>query len=74
MKILVFESTRAVIKAEKLIRAAEIECRIIPVPRTVSPLCGMAVELDEGSLQKAAVLLEEKNIKTDVFDRGEVSL
>lgn len=74
MKVFIFESTRAVIKSETAVRAAEIDCRVIPVPRSVSPLCGMALEIDDESEQSAAELLEKLSISVKIFDRGDVRL
>ena len=73
-KVLIFESTRAVIKAEQLIRKNEIECRIIPVPRSVSPQCGMAVETGDESLEKVSGLLEKAGLPVQIFDRSSLKL
>ncbi len=42
---LLFENTRAVIKAESQMKEAKICYRIMPVPREISSQCGMCLEL-----------------------------
>jgi hypothetical protein len=62
--IATFRSTRNVIKAEKLCRALNINCKVIPVPRGISSECGMALEIapqDEDSA-KAAFLNENLEV------------
>jgi len=41
---LVFQSIHHVLAAEALLKDAGLEIDVIPVPREVSPNCGMAVE------------------------------
>ena len=43
--LLLFQTTRAVIKAERLCRKNGFACKVIPVPRTISSECGMAIEI-----------------------------
>jgi hypothetical protein len=42
-----FQSTRAVITAERIMVKQGIRCKIIPVPRSISSECGMAIEIDK---------------------------
>ena len=44
-QFLLFENTRAVIQAESQLKAAAVECRVMPVPRAISSECGMCLEL-----------------------------
>jgi hypothetical protein len=74
MRVFIFESTRAVINGERAVRDAGIECRVIPVPRSVSPMCGMALELAVEYEQDVKQLFDEIRIKTDVFDRESLKL
>ena len=53
-KILVlFQSTHDVIKAERTCLAAKIPVQVIPVPRSISSECGMALEINERAKEKA---------------------
>lgn len=74
MKVFIFESTRAVIKGERAVRDAAISCRVIPVPRSVSPMCGMALQIDAEYESAVTQLFAEIGIKTDIFDRDELRL
>lgn len=45
--IALFQTTRSVIKAERVCLESGIQCKVIPVPRDISSECGMALEIDE---------------------------
>jgi hypothetical protein len=46
--IVLFESTRAAIAAERACRRSRISCQAIPVPREITAECGIALQIDEG--------------------------
>jgi len=74
MIIVTFDKTRDAIQAEKLCKALEVAYKIIPVPRSVSAKCGMAVEInveDKGALLQA---LNDKGIESRNYDKGDVKL
>ena len=53
-----FHSTHSVIKAEKLLREAELESvRLVPVPSQVSSDCGVTVRFLRGDLDRARSIL-----------------
>ncbi|OGJ87359.1 MAG: hypothetical protein A2268_14490 [Candidatus Raymondbacteria bacterium RifOxyA12_full_50_37] len=60
--ILLFQSTRAVIKAESLLNATGIACTVIPVPKQFSSECGMAIVLQTALLARVNELLEKERI------------
>lgn len=66
--LLFFQSTHDVILAEKAIRKEGIPRRVIPVPRSVSSQCGMALEIDPENRQKAIELLEACGIPTQIYE------
>ncbi len=41
--VVVFESVSHALRAEKLIKAADISCKLIPVPRHLSSDCGVCL-------------------------------
>ena len=43
--LVLFESTHAAIKAERLCLGMSIPCKVIAVPREISSSCGIALEL-----------------------------
>jgi hypothetical protein len=57
--LLLFQSTRAVIAAEKIIRAEYIECQIVPVPKTISSECGMGIRIDAAIEERVCKLLAD---------------
>lgn len=60
--IALFESTRAVLKCERLCKAATIQCKVIPVPRDLSTGCGMAIELNDTDAEKVESILQNEAI------------
>ena len=70
--LVLFKSTRAVIKAERLGKKNGIRCSIIPVPRTISSECGMAIEVDPVTLTlfKDICLREGIEVETAVWEKG----
>jgi hypothetical protein len=65
--LLLFQSTHEVISAEKAIRKEQIRCMVIPVPRSLSSQCGMALEVDLDNRQKVIDLLESTGISVRIF-------
>ena len=56
--LLLFQSTHDVILAEKALRLEGIPRRVIPVPRSISSQCGMALEITPDNAEKAIQLLD----------------
>ena len=65
--LLLFQSTHDVILAEKALRLEGIPRRVIPVPRSISSQCGMALEITPDNAEKAIELLD-----AHVFQGGSV--
>ena len=59
-----FESTHIVINAEKLCQEKDINYKIIPVPRSISPQCGMAIEISGELAIQVNTIFNENNIKS----------
>lgn len=55
--ILVYSSAYA-IRAEKLFRKADIQCKMIPVPRHLSSDCGVCVRIFQADRDAALKVLE----------------
>ncbi len=64
--LLLFRSTRDVIKAEKLLLERKFRFKVIPVPKNISTECGMAVELDGAAAEEALPILAAEGIPTEV--------
>ena len=72
--VFIFDSTRSVIRAERLCRGAGLEIRVIPVPRSISPRCGMALEAAGRIEETVRHLLAEAGIDAGTVDRRDVTL
>ena len=74
MTVFIFDSTRSVIRAERLCRGGGLEVKVIPVPRSISPKCGMALETADNLRGRILSLLAGAGIEAGTVDRGEVIL
>lgn len=63
--LLLFQSTRAVIKAERICKKNGVYCRIIPVPRTISSECGMAIEIEQKDRETLSALCMAEGVATE---------
>lgn len=64
--LLIFTSTRAVIKAEECLRGNGIDCRVVPVPKEISSECGMALLLAEEVRMRAESLIRELGLEVSI--------
>jgi len=60
--ILLFTTTHAAIKTERLCKAANIPCAAIPVPRKFSFDCSIGIEISGSVLAPVKELLAANNI------------
>jgi hypothetical protein len=60
--LVLFESTHAVIKAERLCIAEKIPCKVIAVPRQISSDCGISIELNDEQEAAVAEVLKKNSI------------
>ncbi|MBN2037513.1 MAG: DUF3343 domain-containing protein [Chitinispirillaceae bacterium] len=65
--IFLFESTHAVIRAERLCRSQGIPCKAITAPREISSDCGIALELQQNREAALKNLLETDQITFTVY-------
>lgn len=71
MKIVVaLNSTRTVVKAERLLKERNVSCRVIPLPRELSSECGMAIEIEPESKQKVIEILNNAHLEATFADLG----
>lgn len=62
MLLYLFESTHAVIKAEKKCLENGVKCKIVPVPKSISSQCGMCITVDPENEREVSKLLKETEI------------
>ncbi|MDD2338339.1 MAG: selenide, water dikinase SelD [Geobacteraceae bacterium] len=65
---LIFTSTRSVIKAEEYLRSHDVDCQVIPVPKDISPECGMALSIATETRGRAESLLIESGLEVRVHE------
>jgi len=65
LTLLTFPSTFYALRAEKAIQAAGLEGRLIPMPRELSSLCGLALELAPEITEQTLTLLKDNGIKLE---------
>jgi hypothetical protein len=67
--IVVFDSTRAAINAEKLCVKNAILCQVIPVPRDISAECGIALEINVGDRKAVEKIFGQENLKVKFYNK-----
>jgi hypothetical protein len=60
-----FPSTFQALRAEKAIQAAGLKGRLIPMPRELSSLCGLALELEPDLAGEGIAILKDNGIKLE---------
>ncbi len=68
--ILTFESTHMVLKAEKVLLKNNHKHDIIPTPRDLSSNCGMSVRTKTDCIDDIKSLINDNNIKVQIFERS----
>ncbi|MCK4944617.1 MAG: DUF3343 domain-containing protein [Candidatus Aminicenantes bacterium] len=66
--LFLFESTHAVIKAERICDKNGITCKIVPVPRSISSQCGMGIEVSEKQEKIVVNILLKKKIIYNIYN------
>lgn len=67
--VILVHSTSHAIRAEKILRAASIPCKMIPVPRHISSDCGVCVRVGRSDADAARRALEAAGLEIeDVCD------
>ena len=61
-ELALFESTHAVIRAERLCIAHQLSCRAVAVPRSISSECGIGLEIPEDLKTAVHELMTRSNI------------
>ncbi len=65
MTVITFPSTYMALSAEKVVKSAGLEGKLIPVPRKISTSCGMALRLAEHQLNQVLALLDEAGVEIE---------
>jgi len=63
MWVITFPSIYHAFRAEKLLKAESIKCKLIPVPRELSAACdGLAAQIEKADLEQAVSLLSKHSV------------
>ncbi len=60
--VILTHSTGHAIRAEKVLQAAGLPCKLIPVPRYLSSDCGICVQIEEGYAAQALAVLKDAGV------------
>ncbi len=63
--VVIFSSTSAAMRGDKLLAAEGMQTRIIPTPRQFSHDCGIALSFDWDDGEKVEILLREARVRFD---------
>lgn len=58
-RVILFESTRFAIRAERLLKSAQIPIKVIPTPRKLSSNCGVSIAFSKEVENKVCQILKE---------------
>lgn len=61
-KVLLFESTRYAIRAEKSLRSAGFNIKVIPTPRKYSSNCGVSIKFSKEAENEIIAYLQEHKL------------
>lgn len=67
-RVVLFPSVNGAMKAEKILKAAGVSYKLVPVPRHLSSDCGIALRFPAGDEEKVRELLEGKVQIKGIYD------
>jgi len=63
--VILVSSTSHALRAERVLGAARIPCKLIPVPRQLSSDCGVCVRVDASDGERAVATLAEAKVAVE---------
>lgn len=60
LAVVLFESVSHALRAEKMVKAAGMSCKLIPVPRHLSSDCGVCLRFDAQAKKQMEDILKDK--------------
>jgi len=64
LAVILFHTSNHAFRAEKLLKAQDFSCRLIPVPRHLSSECGVCLRLEAARQEEALAILQAGKVKT----------
>lgn len=72
--VIAFDSTHHAIKAEKILKAEDLNIRVIPTPREISASCGLSIKFNEEDLNKIIEVFSVKIKENIIIIKGIFSI
>ena len=63
--VVLFHTTSAALRSEKVLQRAGLTVKLIPTPRQFSSDCGIALRFDQAELARVQSLLEAAGVEVD---------
>jgi len=63
--VILVPSTSHALRAEKILRVAGIDCKLIPVPRHLSSDCGVCVRIPRAARDAACAALQQARLDVE---------
>ena len=63
MSVILFYTSNHAFRAEKLLNACDISCRLVPVPRRLSSDCGVCLRLETSMRERAVEILNGAKVE-----------
>lgn len=64
--VFLFHTTTSAIRAEKELKKAGLEVKLVPTPRELSSDCGIALQIEAGQAEAGARLLAEAKVEAEL--------
>lgn len=61
--VVLFHTTSAALRAEKVLKANRIPIKLIPTPRELSSDCGVALRFDRERIQTVQAILQDAGVE-----------
>lgn len=65
LSVLIFYTSNHAFRAEKLLKQAELACKLVPVPRHLGSECGVCLRLETATVESALALLKTGRVEID---------
>lgn len=64
-RVVLFQSTSGVLRAEKLAKGAALKVKLIPVPRHLSSDCGVCLRCESADVHRVRSILDAAGVEFD---------
>ncbi len=60
--VISFDSTHHAIKAEKLLKEADLSIKMMPTPREITASCGLSIRFEMGDLERVEEIISKEEL------------